>query len=154
MRWTSATRTPRACVMMPSIARGPPWSCLATAGRSGAPPGRSDRGGAPRAPRSRCTRRRHPGKGYARHSPSTGGASVGCKAELEECLDPGTTALQCRHELSRRDPTVIDARRSPDAVLATERLDPSAPGVVKVSGDRADRAWCGPGNREDPELRG
>jgi hypothetical protein len=49
------------------------------------------------------------------------------QAQLEMSLDPGATAFQRGGELPRRDTTVIDARGSRNAVLPSERLDPTAP---------------------------
>lgn len=74
------------------------------------------------------------------------------KAEFEESLHPGATAFQCGNKLPRRNAVVIDARRRDNAVLATERLKPAAPGVVEVRGDSADRPLRYAGNRDVPEC--
>lgn len=49
---------------------------------------------------------------------------------------------------------VIDARESRNAMLTPERLDPTAPGVMKVGNDRADRALRRSWNSEIPERWG
>jgi hypothetical protein len=76
------------------------------------------------------------------------------KAQLEKSLDPGATQFQRGNELPGRDTSVIDPRGSRNAVLPSERLDPHAPGVVKVGSNRADRALWHPRNCVIPECRG
>jgi hypothetical protein len=49
---------------------------------------------------------------------------------------------------------VIDASGSSNAMLKSKRLDPTAPGIVKVGRDRADRAPRRPWNSEIPERWG
>ena len=49
---------------------------------------------------------------------------------------------------------VVDARRCRNAVLPAEYLDPPAPGVVKVSSDRTDRALRRRGDRHVPKRQG
>src|SRR6266542_3786193 len=86
----------------------------------------------------------------------------GGEAQLEKCFHAGAAPFQCGNDLARSDAIVVDASRRGDAVLAAERLDPHAAGVVKVSGNRADRAPRSAGSRDVPkrgrqtldELRG
>src|SRR5262245_31856850 len=68
------------------------------------------------------------------------------KAQLEKSLDPGATSFQRGGDLPGRDIMVIDANGRRNAVLPSERFDPTTPGVVKVGGDRADRALRRPRN--------
>src|SRR5580765_8379991 len=77
--------------------------------------------------------------------------AFGSESELEKGLHPRTTPLQRRHELPWRHPAMVDARGRRNPVLATEGLEPTAAGVVEVSGNRADRAPRHVGNRELPE---
>jgi len=76
-----------------------------------------------------------------------------CQSQREKSLYAGAAQPQRSRELSRRHTMVIDATGSSDAVFAPERLHPAAPGVMDVSGDRADRAARHCRDREIPERR-
>lgn len=76
------------------------------------------------------------------------------KAQLKKSLDSGAASFQSGAEAPRRDTMVIDASGSRNAMLASKRLDPPTPGVVKMGSDRADRALRRSWNSEIPELRG
>src|SRR5206468_5716556 len=66
--------------------------------------------------------------------------ATGLEAQRQQGFDAVGAPLQRRHELPPRHSAVIDVIGCGNAVLAAERLDPAAAGVVDVSGDHAYRA--------------
>ena len=78
-------------------------------------------------------------------------ASVG-EPKRQQRFDTGTAALQRRNKLATADAKQIDQRRSRDPVLRAKSLDPAAPRIVKMGGNRANGPPFYPRNRGLPYV--
>jgi len=78
--------------------------------------------------------------------------TIGREPQLEKSLDAGGAPFQRGDELSRRHAVVIHPIGSDDAMLTSQRLDPSASGIVKMRDNRSNRTLRRAGNGDIPKV--